>query len=476
MRQRQNNLRSRPVLKFLGAAVIASLSGACSSDILRFSDSPFANPFNGRADTATTGSINAPVQKVRASSLGMTSAASTYQPFPSAVAPSPTSQAALTQVAAAGNQPVLGSVAGWTATGGTPVTTGSGDTIEALSGRYGVPVQALRQINGIKGQPSAGQQIIIPAYNPGASGRAATAAAPAPSRTVTTSSTATSSAPRYESLSAPAKAAAPVAAAAPRTPRYESLGETPAKARAAAPKAAQKTVATADDDDDEPVATQQLKQPAAKTAPKMAAVPVPPKKMAQAEPVKSADKTKALAKANPKATGKTVQPKAADDDEDEAPAKTGPVKSAKSEPAKAPAKADVETTASIGNEAQEFRWPARGRVISGYGAKGPNGTNDGINIAVPEGTPVKAAEGGTVAYAGEEIKGYGKMVLIRHPNGYVSAYAHNGDLNVKRGDPVKRGQTIARSGQSGNVTSPQLHFELRKGSEPVDPSKFLEGH
>jgi murein DD-endopeptidase MepM/ murein hydrolase activator NlpD len=111
-------------------------------------------------------------------------------------------------------------------------------------------------------------------------------------------------------------------------------------------------------------------------------------------------------------------------------------------------------------------------VISGFGSKGGNG--DGIAIAVPEGTPVKAAGDGVVAYAGEELKGYGKLVLVRHDNGYVSAYAHNGDLAVKRGEKVSRGQTIAKSGSTGNVTSPQLHFELRKGSTPVDPTKYLE--
>ena len=79
-----------------------------------------------------------------------------------------------------------------------------------------------------------------------------------------------------------------------------------------------------------------------------------------------------------------------------------------------------------------------------------------------------------MAYAGEELKGYGKLVLVRHDNGFVSAYAHNGELNVKRGEKVSRGQTIAKSGSTGNVTSPQLHFELRKGSTPVDPTKYLE--
>ncbi|HRK24410.1 MAG TPA: LysM peptidoglycan-binding domain-containing protein, partial [Beijerinckiaceae bacterium] len=181
MRQRHRDHGSSKVLKLLGAAMIAGMSGACSSDILRFSDTPFANPFNGKADQATTGSVNAPLAKVRASSLGMPQTPEPYQPFPSAVGGTTASQAAMTQVAAAGNQPVLGSVAGWSATGGTPVTAGAGDTVEALSGRYGVPVQALRQINGIKGQPSAGQQVIIPAYNPGMARSAA--AAPSVTRT-----------------------------------------------------------------------------------------------------------------------------------------------------------------------------------------------------------------------------------------------------------------------------------------------------
>ena len=120
-----------------------------------------------------------------------------------------------------------------------------------------------------------------------------------------------------------------------------------------------------------------------------------------------------------------------------------------------------------------FRWPVRGKVITSYGAKTNGKSNDGINLAVPEGTPVKAADDGVVAYAGNELKGYGNLVLIRHANGFVSAYAHASELLVKRGDTIKRGQVIANAGQTGNVTSPQLHFEIRKGSTPVDPAPFL---
>ena len=134
---------------------------------------------------------------------------------------------------------------------------------------------------------------------------------------------------------------------------------------------------------------------------------------------------------------------------------------------------EPEQTASLPAGNADFRWPARGRVISGFGG---NSGNEGINIALPEGTPVKAAESGTVAYAGSEVKGYGNLVLIRHDNGFVSAYAHNGEISVKRGDKVRRGQVIAKSGQTGNVTSPQLHFEIRKGSTPVDPIPHLQGN
>lgn len=151
-----------------------------------------------------------------------------------------------------------------------------------------------------------------------------------------------------------------------------------------------------------------------------------------------------------------------------APVPAAPAPAAQPEAAKTPAP-EPEATASVSGD---FRWPARGRVIAGFGA---NGGNEGINIAVPEGTPVKAAEAGTVTYAGSEVKGYGNLVLIKHENGYVSAYAHNGSLSVKRGEQVKRGQVIATSGQSGNVTSPQLHFEIRKGAQPVDPLKYLGG-
>ena len=117
----------------------------------------------------------------------------------------------------------------------------------------------------------------------------------------------------------------------------------------------------------------------------------------------------------------------------------------------------------------KFRWPASGRVITDFASS--KGT--GINIEVPEGSTVKAAENGTVIYVGSGVEGYGNLVLIRHPNGYVSAYAHLQSMSVAKGAVVNRGDSIGAAGMTGSVTKPQLHFELRKGATPVDPMPLL---
>lgn len=121
----------------------------------------------------------------------------------------------------------------------------------------------------------------------------------------------------------------------------------------------------------------------------------------------------------------------------------------------------------------DFLWPVRGAIVEGFGA-GPDGTrNEGINIAAPRGAPVKAADGGVVAYVGNELRGYGNLVLIKHPQGWITAYAHLGSVLVRRGEAVRRGQVIARVGASGDVRKPQLHFELRRGKKAVDPRPLL---
>ena len=122
-----------------------------------------------------------------------------------------------------------------------------------------------------------------------------------------------------------------------------------------------------------------------------------------------------------------------------------------------------------------FLWPVKGKIISGFGPKAKGLQNDGINIAAPRGTPVRAAQNGVVAYAGNELRGFGNLLLVKHSNGWITAYAHNDSLLVKRGDKISKGQDIARIGSTGSVSTPQLHFELRKGRRAVDPKPYLKG-
>lgn len=126
------------------------------------------------------------------------------------------------------------------------------------------------------------------------------------------------------------------------------------------------------------------------------------------------------------------------------------------------------------NSGRGVLWPVRGRVISGFGPKGKGLYNDGINILAKRGTPVRAADKGVVAYSGNELRGFGNLLLIKHSNGWITAYAHNETLLVRRGDTVGRGQIIARVGATGNVSVPQLHFEIRDGKNAIDPRRHLQ--
>jgi murein DD-endopeptidase MepM/ murein hydrolase activator NlpD len=192
-----------------------------------------------------------------------------------------------------------------------------------------------------------------------------------------------------------------------------------------------------------------------------------------------------------------------------APAKTQPAKPAPAKPAPAPARSTSKPPASAASNnnapialtpgaakpapspkektsapppqravepqsgPREFIWPVSGPVLKGFGA-GPDGLrNDGVNIGVEAGAKVKAAAAGEVVYAGDELVGFGNLILIRHPGGWVSAYAHSDRMLVKEGEMVAQGQAIAEAGSTGNASSPQVHFELRKGKEPVDPTLHL---
>lgn len=122
----------------------------------------------------------------------------------------------------------------------------------------------------------------------------------------------------------------------------------------------------------------------------------------------------------------------------------------------------------------KFAWPVNGTVMNKFGSAGGGRHNDGINIKVAEGTFVRAAENGVVAYAGNELKGFGNLLLVKHADGWITAYAHNKEFLVKRGDTVKRGQPMAKAGKTGNAKEPQLHFEIRRGTKAVDPMNYLE--
>jgi murein DD-endopeptidase MepM/ murein hydrolase activator NlpD len=313
---------------------------------------------------------------------------------------------------------------------GTTIIVGTSDTLEILAQRYHVAPAAILEANGYKGPRSLspGQQLIIP-HSSGA-----IAAAPAAARAA---------------MAPPSK---PVAVASVASSVHiVNPGETLASI-AHRNHISVAELARANNLD----AAAKLKLGTRLNVPVKAAAAVVPATVAAAQPVATVPAAPGtrMTVAAPQQSARLAQASPAT--EDDAP--------------QSPLKAS-EATGAL----PTFRWPVRGKVITSYGAKTNGKANDGINLAVPEGTPVKAAEDGVVAYAGNELKGYGNLVLVRHSNGYVTAYAHASELLVKRGDSIKRGQVIAKSGQSGEVASPQLHFEIRKGSTPVDPLQFLNG-
>jgi murein DD-endopeptidase MepM/ murein hydrolase activator NlpD len=302
----------------------------------------------------------------------------------------------------------------WTWNGGSAVTVGYGETVDGIARRHGVPASAILQTNGIRdaGQIRPGQRLVIPRRV-----TSGTQMAAAPKSTSGNVHIVRSG----DTLMNVARRNGVTVAALARANHLQTSAQLSVGDRLTIPGGHSAAVASA-------APAPQNTQPRSAPVEKVSA----PVKVASIGPVQTAN----VAKEEPRA---------------------------------------IETPVKTAEATPSFRWPARGRVIAGFGSK-PNGTqNDGINLAVPEGTPIKAADDGIVAYAGNELKGYGNLVLIRHSNGFVSAYAHASELMVKRGDSIKRGQVIAHAGQTGNVTSPQLHFEIRKGSTPVDPTQYLGG-
>lgn len=137
-------------------------------------------------------------------------------------------------------------------------------------------------------------------------------------------------------------------------------------------------------------------------------------------------------------------------------------------------KARALTQKVTGTGTPSFTWPVKGNVISAYGPKSGGLYNEGVNIAAARGTPVKAAAAGTVVYVGNDLHSYGNMVLVRHSDGYVTAYAHLDKAQVARGDSLRAGQVLGSVGNSGTVAQHQLHFEIRKGGQTLDPQRYIK--
>lgn len=326
------------------------------------------------------------------------------------------------------------------------ITAESGDTLYSLSRRFGVSVAAIAAANNLTqtSMLTIGQRVIIPAA--GSTGALGTP--PAPLGVITTAGTAPAA------NGAPAQtAAAPGANTGTPGSHVVQPGETIysiALAYGISPNA----LAQANN-------------------------------MAQPELVRSGQTLVIPGATRAPAAGPTVvaaaSPAVATPPPTATPAPT-PVPAAP-QPTATPAPAAPPATVAAANpqvpveapsvNGVSFRWPARGRTISDFGPKPGGERNDGINIALPEGTEIKASEAGVVIYAGNEIPGYGNLVLIRHADNWVTAYAHTSQMLVAKDQTVSRGQTIALVGATGSVTSPQLHFELRRGSTPVNPLDYL---
>jgi len=454
--------RARAVSRLALLALMSAGVAGCSSDFSRTSENPWAarpqasSQNQGAAGSnEVTGSVRQPTQRVESAALPPPASQPTYgggaglgsyqAPQTAAAAPPPPAPAAAhpprrpEYTGSVGAPPPTAQAAApsWSWDGGTAIIVAQGETIEQISRRHHVPSAAIRQANHMG--PSAliqpGQRLVIPRM----------ASAPQ------------ISAPETR-VAGPAIAAVPAAAnghvVVPGETIY-SLARHYHLTPMAIAKANNMTLA------------QQLRIGQRVVIPGGAANPriaMPAQPAAAPAPVQQ----QARAKGEVTPAIKQPAPKVAQVE----PAQSARVVTPAADPTPEPT---ATGSAPANNNAVSFRWPVRGRVIAGFGAK-PNGQqNDGINVSVPEGTPIKAAEDGTVAYAGSELKGYGNLVLLRHPNGFVTAYAHASELNVKKGETIKRGQVIGKAGSTGNVNGPQLHFEVRKGAQPVDPTQYLGG-
>ena len=461
------------VLPLCGIACAAMLVG-CSADISRLerpsvglserapmpqepigrrnAGAPPAYDNAGWADSGPRPGTPAPIRNDRVTTL--TDAAAPVNPSQPFDAPRKIKTAASVPLAAPGRSV------------GAPIAPGAaieiqpGDSLYALSKRHHVSIAALMELNGLKNATlKPGQKIILPAN---AQRPLAKTPSAAPLTAVVGQAPASGvSAPPVTLAAAPKPANVPLAAAGDWDGSYvvKSGDSLYGIARAHKIQVAelQRQNGITDALKMKPGVT--LKVPAGSHAPAAVVADVPPAKVSTSSPAAGAvsgqvgQASGGVRLLNPPTDALPIKDVAA----------VAPVKVA------GPA-----TAVAAAIPSGKFRWPARGATLAGFGKRPDGAHNDGINIAVPKGTDIAASDAGTVAYAGGEIKAYGNLVLIRHEGGWVTAYAHADQILVKRGDSVTRGQVIAKAGATGSVDQPQVHFELRQGSKPIDPAPHME--
>ncbi len=469
--------RIRFLAQAASLAVLGGVVAGCSSGFSRFDTSVYqdgvpqstaaSNPYPGDIDTTTTASTGRRLVPLNPVAPAVVPQGTYHSPEPTYAARQPASQygtayappqsqntgiqrSTLPQVnsynpapaysdplTTASVDPMVDGKGGWTSAGGTRITVRDGETLYNISKRYGVPVTALKQANGITNPTAvqAGQQIVVPNY-------VYSANAPNSMPDIDPNTRAASAGVGVEKPVTPSKVETSVASDGRYTVKSgDSLSRI----------ASRHGVTTKALMDRNGLSTSVIRIGQTLSIPDSSYVS--PSTNSTVASTKSSSTnsqpvdTVVTGSAAPDTRVSNSNVASVDDDE-AAPKRTG---------------------------ISDFRWPVRGRVVSSFGEQQRDGRNDGIDISVPEGTAVRAAENGVVIYTGSEISTYGKLVLIRHEDGWVSAYAHNRDYAVQKGDKVRRGEIIARSGKTGDADRPAVHFELRKNSNPVDPQKHLAG-
>lgn len=490
MRVSEAHRRSTPWLQTASVIVLGALVSGCAGDVMRFSDGFYTNaiptrppaavqtPFPSNTpnvatapapvapttprgiDTIATGSINNAAQQINRGPLAPPAVA--QQPLPSPA----TVQSTIRQTATATTQAATGQVgsvvnaagqraAGWTATGGTTITLAEGETVYNLSKRYGVPADAIVKVNNLSDARSvrAGQQILIPTY---VYGRSVPVSAPDANSAVRSARASVGGRSDVNLASAPTPNTRPTNSIAATRP---ALVATPtARPQAAATQGGRYTVQSGDT----------LSAISRRTGASVASIK---RTNGLTSDVVRIGQSLII----PGVSGAPAQVAANANVDPMVTSSVTRTPNTKSSTSSSVVSIDQGSTASApaATGVGSMRWPARGRVISGFGSNSGGRPNDGIDISVPKGTDIKAAENGVVIYAGDGLKEFGNTVLVRHSDGLVTVYGHLDRVKVERGDQVSRGQTIAASGMTGNARQPQLHFEVRKDTKPVDPVTYL---